>query len=99
MNTKLNRNRGKRAEKAIASILNGKRVGILGGEDVSHPFLSIEIKERQKFAGEKFLNQAKDNAQPGKTPIVIVHIHNQRHDEDMVMMRLQDFKELLKNVQ
>lgn len=87
-----NRQRGKNTERAIAKLTGGKRVGILQGEDISHPVYSIEVKDRVKFAGEKFLLQAERNCEQGKTPIAIVHIHNKRHSEDIILMRLKDFE-------
>ena len=94
MNPKLNRQRGKRAEKAIATILHGTRVGILGGEDVSHRQFSVEVKERKRFIGSKFMTQAESNTPPGKIPLVCIHVLNQRHEKDLVMVRLEDFQEL-----
>lgn len=88
-----NRQRGKRAERAIAKRLRGKRVGVLGREDIEHPLWSIEVKSRVRFAGEKFLRQAERNCPAGKTAIVVVHILHQPHSNDIVMMRLKDFED------
>jgi hypothetical protein len=90
-----NRQRGKRAEKAIAERLGGKRVGVLGDEDVQHPLFSIEVKSRQRFAGEAFMQQAIRNCQGGKIPIVVVHISGRYHGNNLVMMRLKDFEDCL----
>lgn len=89
-----NRTRGKRAERHVAKTLNGKRVGTLGGEDVSHDLLSVEVKSRQRFVGETFMSQAKANCPDGKIPAVVVHIHGKRHADDLVILRMVDFKEL-----
>ncbi len=93
MNPAGNRRRGKDAERAVAGRLNGRRTGVLGGEDISHPLLSIEVKSRSCFAGEKFMEQAKRNSN-GKIPAVIVHITGRPHGSDLVMLELRDFEDL-----
>lgn len=50
-----NRRRGKNTERALARRLGGRRTGVLGGEDINHPLLSIEAKSRQRFIGERFM--------------------------------------------
>ncbi len=52
---------------------------------------SVEAKERKKFVGQKFMEQAIRNCPTGKTPIVIVHILGKKHDNDLVMIRLKDW--------
>ncbi|MFQ5901692.1 MAG: hypothetical protein ACE5IH_09070 [Thermodesulfobacteriota bacterium] len=96
MNPKKNRQRGKDTEKAIAKLLNGRRIGVLGKEDIQKDNLSIEVKHRKAFVGSKWLTQAIKNCKDGKIPVVIVHTHNSRHDNDCVIMRLKDWKELIK---
>jgi len=83
---------GKRCEKALASRLGGRRVGLMGKDDIDCGPFSIEVKSRKKFAGEAFLEQAERNAQPGKTPIAIVHIFGKQHSNDIVMIRLRDWE-------
>ena len=87
---KRNRQRGKEAERAIAKRVGGKRVGILGNEDVEHPVYSIEVKSYARFAGAKVLEQAERNAPKGKVPIAVVHVRNQQHENDIVMVRFKD---------
>lgn len=89
-----NRERGKAAERHVAKALGGTRVGTLGGEDVSHDHLSIEVKSRVRFIGETFMRQARANCPKGKTPCVIVHVHGKRHDDDLVLLRMRDFEAL-----
>ena len=87
----INRNRGKMAEKAVAEALGGKRVGVLSGEDVmlKGPF-SCEVKSRQTFVACKWMEQATRNAK-GQTPILVVHVHGKRHDDDLVIVKMSDF--------
>jgi len=93
MNPKVNRARGKRTEQAIAKRLNGKRLGLLGNEDVSAGPFSVEVKDRRAFVGTSFMEQAVRNCPEGKTPLVIVHCSGKRHDGDLVMMRLADWQD------
>ncbi len=93
MNPASNRRRGKDAERSVARRLNGKRTGVLGGEDITHPLLSIEVKSRARFAGERFKAQAKRNCSY-KIPAVIVHITGKPHSQDLVMLELKDFEDL-----
>ena len=91
MSLKRNRERGKEAEKAIAKLLGGRRVGILGKEDIDHPDYTVEVKSRKTFAGSKFLEQAEQHNTGDKTAIAVVHVTGKRHADDIVMIRLKDF--------
>ena len=93
MNPKKNRQRGKQAERIVAKKLGGKRVGTMSAEDIhiDGPF-SCEVKSRQAFVACGWMEQAKKNAK-GKTPILIVHVHGKRHDDDLVIMRMKDFED------
>jgi hypothetical protein len=93
MKRSINRQRGKNHERAIAKRLGGKRVGIFGGQDVEHDLYSIEAKSRQKFVATGWMDQAVRNAPANKIPVVIVHVTNQRRDNDLVMMRMKDFED------
>lgn len=89
-----NRDRGKRAEQDVADRLGGKRIGTLSGEDIHFdgPF-SGEVKSRQTFVACGWMDQAVANAPDGKTPLLVVHVHGKRHDQDLVMMRMCDFQD------
>ena len=51
-----NRNRGKATERALAKRLNGKRVGVMGGEDITGvSSWSIEVKNRVKSTAHGFM--------------------------------------------
>lgn len=97
MNPAGNRRRGKDAERALAKRMKSRRTGVLGGEDISHPLLSIEVKSRVRFVGEKFMAQAKRHCS-GKIPAVIIHVLNKSHDHDLVMLELRDFEDLFGKV-
>ena len=95
----IGRNRGKNHERAIAKRLNGDRIGCTGlaTPDVVNDRFSVECKSRQLFPSwlTHAMKQAVTNAPEGKTPIVILHQTGQRHDSDLVIMRLQDFEQLM----
>jgi hypothetical protein len=93
----LNRDRGKRAERTIAKIFGGDRVGIMGGEDIAHPIYSIEVKSRKSHAVFNFMRQCEQNNKKKKIPLLVLHEHGKQHDNDLVCMRLKDFKELTEN--
>ena len=93
MNPSQNRRRGKNTERAIAKRMGGKRIGILGKDDVQVGPFSIEVKDKKRFAGEKIMLQAERNCPKDKTPLAVVHLTGQSHDKDILMMRMKDAEE------
>jgi hypothetical protein len=92
-----NRQRGKSLERFIAKDLGGRRVGILGQEDVIlHRGISCECKERVKLPMfiHRCMAQAEGNAK-GETAIVILHELGKEHEQDFVLCRYKDFKAIL----
>ena len=67
MNPINNRARGKSAERRIAALMNGRRVGILGKEDVETDKFSIEVKSRKKFVASGWMDQAVKCCRDGNT--------------------------------
>lgn len=98
MKAQRNRQRAKEVERAVAKKIGGRRVGILGQEDISHEKFSIEVKSRKAFVAEKWFQQAERNAK-GKVPLLIVHITGKRHDNDYVIIKLKDFMEVTNDKQ
>jgi len=94
MTTKTNRRRGKNTERAVAKALNGTRLGLLGKQDVEAGKYSVEVKSRKAFVAEGWMQQAERNCPQGKTPVVVVHLTNQHHKRDLVMMRFEDWQQL-----
>lgn len=68
-------------------------MGTMGAEDIhlDTPF-SVECKSRKAFVAVAWMKQAERNAK-GKTPIVVVHVHGSKHDEDLVMIRMKDYQD------
>lgn len=94
-----NRLRGKQAERAVAKMLGGRRMGLFGKEDVEHPILSVEVKSRVAFVGRGWLEQAKRNAPAGKKPVVVIHEKHKDHKNDMVLMDIALFQEMLGEIE
>jgi hypothetical protein len=87
-----NRDRGKRAERAVVERLGGKRTGVLGGEDVLHPHYSIEVKSREKHSIFKVLKQCEKNNKDDKIPLIVMHEHGRQHDNDLVCVKMSEFQ-------
>ncbi len=96
MNINRNRQRGKECERVIAKMLGGRRVGILGNEDVAHPDYSIEVKSRKKFVAKGWMEQCKKNNIDSKIPLVVVHEVHKNHSDDLVIINIKDFIKLNK---
>ena len=66
-----------------------------GGVDGENPWLAVESKERKTpikwLVGG--LARAVSYAGDSRMGIMIIHFLGQRHDEDLVVMRLVDFEE------
>lgn len=98
MNPNLNRKRGKNTERKIAKLMGGTRLGILGNDDIRvKDKFSIEVKNRKRFVGSKWVSQAVRNSPSGMMPIVRLHIHNSKYEDDLIIMRGRDFDILLEN--
>lgn len=96
-----NRRRGKDLEKFIAADLDGERIGILGKEDVvvHHGGFSLECKERKSipmFIWNSMTQAQKNAAKRGYRPAVVLHGAGKDHDGDIVFIRYEDFKAILR---
>lgn len=90
-----NRSRGKQNEREIARLCGGKRVGIMGGEDIEHEVYSIECKSITRWRlSEKWLDQVVRNCPEGKVPLLWLHKKNLRHKHDLIILRYGDFVDL-----
>ena len=86
----------KHTERVIARRLNAQRAGPTGrtGADVYSDWLSVEVKHREHLplwlkAG---LDQAATGAGEWRLPLLVLHEAGQRHDNDIVCLRLRDFE-------
>lgn len=93
----------KAVERAVAAALGGRRISnhALGLEtpDVETDRVSVEVKHRKTLPMWlcDAMRQARDNATPGKLPVVVLHQAGQRHSNDIVCVRLADFAMLMEN--
>lgn len=87
----------KDVERAIARKLGGQRVSNAGlghpVADVEAGALSVEVKTRKALPGWLMaaVAQGRDNARAGRLGITVLHQVGQRHDNDLVVLRLSDF--------
>lgn len=67
-----NRRRGKATERRVAKLLSGKRVGVLGREDVFTETFVVEVKNRKKLTFVKWFEQVLKHAEKEKKiPLVV----------------------------
>jgi len=94
-----NRRRGKDLERFLAKDLNGRRIGILGHEDIITERFSIEAKERKEHPTflKKAIAQAIRNSREEKIPVFILHRLYDEHENDLVIMQYADWKKLFAN--
>ena len=87
----------KRAERRVAELTGGRRLGPSGRNtaDVINGWLACEVKERAELPRwlAEAVGQAVRNAPAGMLPVVILHELGRRHVDDVVMLRLGDFRE------
>lgn len=67
----------------------------LRSPDVETNAYSVEVKCRKRLPDwlVNAMIQAQRNAAPGKLPLVVLHQSSQRHERDLVVLRLGDFIE------
>lgn len=85
-------------ERRTAKTLGGVRTGPTGRNtnDVEHGWLAVECKHRKSLPDWLMgaMRQAKANSNKGeKLPVVVLHQLGQRHADDLVVMRMADFKD------
>lgn len=94
-----NRSRGKQNERDVARLIGGKRVGIMGGEDVEHEVFSIECKSMARWSlSGKWIEQMVRNAPEGKVPLLWLHKKDARRVNDLICIRYGDWVDLYGNL-
>ena len=91
----------KDSERKAAAALGGKRVPITGRQrgdapDVAHEVWAIEVKHRKTLPAwlHDAMDQAKASVRGTQVPIVVLHQHGQRGDNDYIVVRRKDFIDL-----
>jgi hypothetical protein len=82
----------KHAERELARILGGRRVGHLGGADVIAGHLCAEVKTRRRLP--RWLVGAVQQAEGyagERLPVAILHQAGERYDQALVVCRLGDW--------
>ena len=92
--------RWKRTERKVAALLGGRRVPVSGrgrgdAPDVDHRWLAVEVKDRASLPAWLLdaIAQAEACAGPHQLPVGVLHAAGQRHEWDLVVLRLGDFVE------
>lgn len=90
----------KRTERKIAAQLGGRRVPVTGrargdAPDVAHEWLAIEVKHRATLPGwlHDAMRQAEASKRGAQIPVAILHESGQPHAQDLVVIRLADFRQ------
>ncbi|MCL5108785.1 MAG: hypothetical protein M1401_07970 [Chloroflexi bacterium] len=94
----------KQTERAIAKRLGGRRSGspaqsgATATADVVAAALCCEVKHRRALPEwlKAALRQSVQAAGPGQLSLVVLHEAGERHDGDIVCLRLADFQALAK---
>ena len=89
----------KHTERKVAGLLGGKRVPITGRQrgdvpDVAHDWLSVEVKHRRTVPDWLLdaMAQAVAAVRGEQLPVAVLHQHGQAHGDDLVVLRLADFR-------
>ncbi len=94
------RRRGKDNERKTAKLLNMKRRGILGGEDLTDDkYFSVESKSRNKlpvFLKKSYLQAEVNCKKSGNGRIVVLQLHEKgdKRLNDLVILKMKDFIKL-----
>ena len=67
----------KGTERRVARVLGGRRVGHLGGTDVTAAWLAVECKHRKRLPAwlKSALSQARRNAEADQLAVCVLHEH------------------------
>lgn len=89
-------------ERRTARALGGQRVGCTGlnTEDVCHDWMTIECKSKKALPDwlKDAIAQAKRNGAADKLPVVVLHELGKRSADDLVVIRMSDFREWFVNI-
>jgi len=96
-NPRQSRQRGKANQYALAKRLGMQNIGLLGGNDLRGKGWSGEVKEFKRLPRSvvKSWEQVLGSLPNDKKPFVIWHELNQQRDNDIVMLRLREFEQLI----
>lgn len=87
-----NKRQGRHVEREIAKCIDGNALGVLGGEDIKHPYFSVEVKSRAKLAIHPWFEQCLKNNKGSKIPLLICHQTGRRYMDSYCVLTLRDLK-------
>ena len=93
----LSRQRGKRAELAVAKYWGCKRAHFESNDLHGHPCFTIEVKCRKApiITLRMWMHQAENACEGGKVPMVQFHVLGDQHGDDLVIMKAKDLRDLV----
>lgn len=97
----------KATERRTAAILGGHRTGVsrqresAGVPDVDAGWIVAEVKHRKALPVwiHNAMAQARAAARSNQLPIAVLHEAGQRHADNLVLLRLADFRDWFGNVE
>jgi len=91
----IRKSRGYRAERHICDYLGIERIAGVGRRDGDGGWFSVEAKSRERLPLwlMRSMEQSERLSRPDQLAIVVLHQTGQRHDDDLVIMRLREFRD------
>jgi len=91
----IRKSRGYRAERHICDYLGIERIAGVGRRDGDGGWFSVESKAKAKLPVwlTDAMEQSERLSRPEQLAIVVLHGNGMRHDDDLVVMRLREFRE------
>jgi len=91
----IRKSRGYRAERAVCDYLGIERIAGVGRRDGDGGWFSVEVKSRAKLAAWliEAMSESERLSRPDQLAIVVLHGNGMRHDDDLVVMRLREFRD------
>ncbi len=97
MSRNIRKQRGYRAERDVKRYLGGdaERIAGVGRRDIDGGWYSVEVKSREHLPAwlTGAVEQSERLSRPDQLAIVVLHETGERHDNDIVMMRLSEFRD------
>lgn len=92
------RHSGKAAEKRVANDMGGKRIGVLGMDDVRVPpkdglGISFEVKTRKKLPAsiKRWFKQAELNIHKSNIPVLVMKEKETKWKDAFIMLKYEHF--------
>ena len=95
MTRNIRRSRGYQAERAVCNYLGIERIAGSGRRDGDGDWFSAEVKERATIPAwlTGALEQAERLSRTEQLAVLVLHELGARHDDDLVVLRLSEFRD------